>query len=222
MQEKREREASADLSRYYGDVPKSTNTGTRHPIYLLTLYSTEYEVLGNLVHLGTCILLVFYIYWKFILVSASAHYRVRTWNTQDTQRQRKHNLGFSFFGVRTSSPEWQFGSERCKQLGLSSIDKKKEHIRSDLVTFAFVKNWRQITWKLFLNFFDARLEVQSTEVHKILRPGAEYGCGCQAASSCVAQQHSRYQLDFKVNDKSWRQGCFGYVREKSIQVWQKM
>ena len=147
------REASADLSRYYGDVPKSTNTGTRHPIYLLTLYSTEYEVLGNLVHLGTCILLVFYIYWKFILVSASAHYRVRTWNTQDTQRQRKHNLGFSFFGVRTSSPEWQFGSERCKQLGLGSIDKKKERIRSDLVTFAFVKKLTSNNLKIVSQFF---------------------------------------------------------------------
>ena len=79
-------------------------------LLLFLLFGDEYEVLGKtsdraLVHLGTCILLVFYIYWKFILVSASAHYRVRTWNTQDTQRQRKHNLGFvlQIFGLRTSS-----------------------------------------------------------------------------------------------------------------------
>ena len=178
------REASADLSRYYGDVPKSTNTGTRHPIYLLTLYSTEYEVLGNLVHLGTCILLVFYIYWKFILVSASAHYRVRTWNTQDTQRQRKHNLGFSFFGVRTSSPEWQFGSERCKQLSLGSIDKKKEHIRSDLVTFAFVKKLTSNNLKIVSQFF-------STRDWKCNQLKYTKYCGLVQSMGVVARPHRR-------------------------------
>ena len=85
---------SQSWSRYYEDVPKTGKTRTRHPIWVrVKTGGDEYEVAGtshrhwylyftSLLHI-----------WKFILVSASAHYRVRTWNTPRKNIRKCHSGG---------------------------------------------------------------------------------------------------------------------------------